>query len=1793
MACTTINIKDPHLQQLINKLGQKEGMIKYLKSIEFAYKNFNIPREFKESYDKLYKEYKQYADKAISYPTENQAKLNAENLEKIFGKGNVSIVNKGDRNTSWLVVPIAPKLESEKEFEIRWNKELSPEDRFSNEILENNLQYIEQLPDIDYNNKGEVLAPNGNVSKLYKDIEKLEGVTSKQQTLQLYKQTRSKEFKEWFGDSKVVDENGEPLIVYHNSNAKFNTFNSNRKHNNIGIYFTPNKEYKEEFKQFGGNTGIEYAVFLRITNPDYNYNKSSEYINKDEYKEILSDNKDGVIGHSINKYKIIDSIDISYDNQIDYKEEQVLLNKGYIKTDVDESGSYSLVLQEEIKQNRLNSASEIIVFEPNQIKSVFNQSTFSKEDDNIYYVEQLSNIPIDYQTPEYIAKIKLDLMKQLKRIQSLSNKTKGGVIETRLETILKQLDNVNDAAGIAYLKHYAIEMIGGKEIQKDGNTKEIEGALYSKLQKYQLEQQEVSSRGTNTEEWDKFMAKYANFLLTTRSIINGFKEMREIGTQSLQAMENPLKVQIVGLRDALGARLDEMNVNIGLAQAKFFRDRFKDLSTDPKVLQGILDIFEAEQDENVYQANLDSLADSHNTFISLVAKHYEINKNRSRKEEITFQDWWQEFKSKAPHKLEYYQEKNEKGQVTSKLITEFNSDYRREQTKLKNNIELAKAKYGELSDEHLRAIKDKSDWNKKNLRRQYNKVVDEYNSIFDPLPKDSPTIKAKKWEAWKAVYKIDQELNEFLKDSDYTDTTGEFDIARMSDEDIDRYDALVNKKSEIRRLFSKLHNAEEDYNDIFVRERQLHAYAEAKKRAEAHAEDLRKISKETGDNYMRKWLLRNTKVEFSQEFWGKYKDVHEKMESLGMGKRYKIHWENIRNILSKYKVEGKVDVDKISDDDKKEVYNIQKLIYQGMWERKKKFEGKKTPDGVQEVLDEMKELYQFINTDKFDEIKAQKRASLSDEEWFNENHFENPYSEGENDRFVPVAYYTEIMPKNEEYIDKEAMSNKWYKSKIKDEYQNTKESIERAKELLKNAIKSKNNKEILRLEKIIQKYDEDNLYRETKDGYVLPQKQWKNEEYVKKNLDKDEWYQEFNSKLAELTENSRGNIIKEGYLPALRKDSGQDLTLKQRLGVTWDKMSKMYKDGKNKLFTKDTQDIVKEISVDENGKVVDSIPFRYLNKLEQEEYLHPTGKETVEELEEMFKENDRRYESNKQKHEELSEFDMDKTMQAFISTAINFKFKKELESELLLAREVIKEVDILPGKGTLLDKTAKQLGYNKKVVSKGSESNIYKHYNNWLKMVFYEDFEADEGLLQDVTTLLQNYTSLKAIGFNVFTGINNVAMGKVQMLLESFADTFIDRESYKLGKQMYSGSGYSNILEYIQERDKQTSKGLSDGLIKYFDIMESQDELRGKMGGSLITKIHKELWIKNAAYAMQHIGEHLMQNQMLLSMMHFNRVINGKIYNEREYIERMSIKYPDKTREQLKAEFKDAVKLADIYELDNGKIKLKDGYKLDRNEEENFRRKVIAVNQGIHGIYNKDHAGAMQHYALGRVAIQFRKHMRPMFTKRFGRKFWQSGYNEHREIMEEGMYKSTTEFIIQALSDYKHFYKNAVKQWGELSEVQKSNIKRTAVEMGVLASTFLIYMLVNGLRKGIPPEDKLARGVVSRILLQLDRVTTETNAYTPTGMIRDTKAILSSPAAGVRTVGDITEFVYQTLTYPFRPNDRNMNLGTFTLDAKEYTVGRYKGDSRIGVALWKLIPPLKVIQDAETSEFQTRYWKLF
>lgn len=161
----------------------------------------------------------------------------------------------------------------------------------------------------------------------------------------------SDKFKKWFGDwendsddsSKVVDTSGKPKIVLHGTpNLDFTSFNLNKVGSNTdsgylgqGFYFFGNN--KTYASQYAGINGRVLSVFLNIRNP---------YFISEEEVNTLVENDD----IAISKQFTLDLIEEGYDGV-------------FYNGDLNE---------------------EWCAFYPNQIKSVFNNGSFSSDSDNIY-----------------------------------------------------------------------------------------------------------------------------------------------------------------------------------------------------------------------------------------------------------------------------------------------------------------------------------------------------------------------------------------------------------------------------------------------------------------------------------------------------------------------------------------------------------------------------------------------------------------------------------------------------------------------------------------------------------------------------------------------------------------------------------------------------------------------------------------------------------------------------------------------------------------------------------------------------------------------------------------------------------------------------------------------------------------------------------------------------------------------------------------------------------------------------------------------------------------------------------------------------------------------------------------------------------------------------------------------------------------------------------------------------------------------------------------------------------------
>lgn len=74
---------------------------------------------------------------------------------------------------------------------------------------------------------------------------------------------RESNFRNWFGDSKVVDENGKPIVVYHGTDKKFRVFSTKKATQGI-IWFTSSKEDVESGNVGAAGKGVILELYASL-----------------------------------------------------------------------------------------------------------------------------------------------------------------------------------------------------------------------------------------------------------------------------------------------------------------------------------------------------------------------------------------------------------------------------------------------------------------------------------------------------------------------------------------------------------------------------------------------------------------------------------------------------------------------------------------------------------------------------------------------------------------------------------------------------------------------------------------------------------------------------------------------------------------------------------------------------------------------------------------------------------------------------------------------------------------------------------------------------------------------------------------------------------------------------------------------------------------------------------------------------------------------------------------------------------------------------------------------------------------------------------------------------------------------------------------------------------------------------------------------------------------------------------------------------------------------------------------
>ncbi len=275
------------------------------------------------------------------------------------------------------------------------------------------------------------------------------------------KGTDSKYFKKWFGDSKVVDESGKPLVVYHGTNAQFDTFSYDKIGTNgtaegVGFYFTDDADTAAGYKKQSGEVK---ECYLSIQKP---LRHNSHYLSFEDVKNIIQkaaelqseeyeeDLKDSFVSNYADTYSM---------NFEDAVEEAAYMIYAEDKTDTDILGEIAYAANSEFANRATtlitgydgvitNGYGDLgkgggnfyIPFNPEQIKSVDNKGTFDKSNPNIYYQnagtnyqEQVQDVKNNLEYKKFVNKVLTgNLSQQEKRKLFRIGKTPAKLIEAGL-----------------------------------------------------------------------------------------------------------------------------------------------------------------------------------------------------------------------------------------------------------------------------------------------------------------------------------------------------------------------------------------------------------------------------------------------------------------------------------------------------------------------------------------------------------------------------------------------------------------------------------------------------------------------------------------------------------------------------------------------------------------------------------------------------------------------------------------------------------------------------------------------------------------------------------------------------------------------------------------------------------------------------------------------------------------------------------------------------------------------------------------------------------------------------------------------------------------------------------------------------------------------------------------------------------------------------------------------------------------------------------------------------------------
>lgn len=505
-------------------------------------------------------------------------------------------------------------------------------------------------------------------------------------------------------------------------------------------------------------------------------------------------------------------------------------------------------------------------------------------------------------------------------------------------------------------------------------------------------------------------------------------------------------------------------------------------------------------------------------------------------------------------------------------------------------------------------------------------------------------------------------------------------------------------------------------------------------------------------------------------------------------------------------------------------------------------------------------------------------------------------------------------------------------------------------------------------------------------------------------------------------------------------------------------------------------------------------------------------------------------------------------MSAYSAMAYNYHYMSKIVDTLELENDILKERKVGTGQFSVLSQYSKR----EPVVKKGEATYTYQRFQDYMNMVVYGKYKVDEGTLfgtnidkAKAIDAFGKYVTLNSLALNIYSGISNITFGNLMIRQEAMTNEYFSNKDLLIADKIYT-SELGSLVGEIGTRQKTSKLSL---YVEYMNILQDFEENIREIDSERKTKF-SQLSNTSSLFFINKAGEHWMQTRTSIALANTVKLkkSNGEIVN-----------------------------LYDALEIDGTILKIPDGLTIvadgktfkENDEGKVFTQKELIrvinkqhfINKRLHGIYNKVDKSSIQKYALGRLAIMFRKFMKPGFNRRFGN----LQYNYEGETYTEGYYNTTFKFLKQLTLDLRKFQWTAGAKWAELQDFEKRNMIRTLIETSyIIAAATLSAVLTN------LSDDDDENWALVMSAYQANRLYSELRFYND---INEAFRILKSPAAGVTQAQKIVNFL------------EFYNWG------EEFKTGNYKGYTRFEKGMIELIPLAGTVNKMVTPKEQLSYFK--